>query len=1075
MFDDSRFNESQRRALAAEGNVLVSASAGSGKTTVMIEKIFRLIASGKDVRRMVVMTFSRAAASEMKNRLVRRLTQEARVSSDVHLRRQLEAFPFANICTIDSFCYSLIKKYFAVIGADPSAKPLDPDESALWLEDAVDKACEEKLLSDGAFVAFAERYSSARRLDNVKNLIKELRKFLKVQSDAQAFLTERREAVDEYFLNDFRRRIRTARDRLTEARYAVVSAEMTEEEGKINVALASLDKLYSTAGAEEFFRTAKFLVPFSKCTKRKDIYLAAKGLYNEAAECYKDLISAIESYSSAFYDVRGNATNGADCRALLDVTLCAEELYGRRKASDGKLDFDDMGGMALRILADERVCAEVRASYDYIFVDEYQDVNYLNESLLMNISDGSNVFAVGDVKQAIYHFRFAEPGIFHDRMERYETLREGRNILLNENYRSREEILEFVNACCSEVMTEEFCSIDYRHGNMMRAGTESADRRRSVDIYFLPEERESVDLPKIYSVKEAECYDAGMKEARFVADLIAATVAGEEIACAGKSARKINYGDIAVLTRRRSEYALVARALQERDIPYSVGDAEEDTFAPRELLVDFIRLCVNASDATVVNLLLSPVFAFTPAELMEIRFQSPKTSIYEAVKTYNGDEVVEEKCRYFIDYAEETRELSEVLSVDELMQRALSDGLDGYYLSLGGAVSARIYKFLATVRRLECAHSTRDFLEYYEASYKGERPPAKKDGVTLMTMHKSKGLEFPVVILPSTHVRAVGTSASRSSLFCDRELGIALKSVDEEQGYAGDNFATKVQKLKKSNEEREELARLMYVAFTRAECRLIVTGKVKKAPSDLFCCDCIADFINYAAEKNPLLKGYFREIPSFVRSEAEAKEKRRADFSYLFCEYPYLESTVTPNKMSVSEILERETGVADPFGSRNASNAELGTAYHTVMQKIDLNARGASEVEESIRRLTEEGEIEKETADRLDREKIALLMRSEVMELARGAKCYREQPFMSYETAPGGDRVLVQGVIDLLIEEEDGLTVVDYKASALSERKLSLRYRKQLELYAQAAGKIWGKPVKRRILFNILQNYTVLL
>lgn len=1080
MLEESRFNSGQREALAAEGNVLVSASAGSGKTTVMIEKILRLIAAGKDVTRMAVMTFSRAAASEMKNRLVKGLYEMTRSGvSDAHISKQLEAFPFANICTIDSFCYTLIKKYFAAVGADPSAKPMDPDDSALALEECVDRACEELLTADDSeFIAFAERYTVARRLDSVKSLMLSLRTFLKVQPDPAAFLsrTDGERAVEAYFLGEFKRRVKIIAGLCGAAAPALREAGMGEEGEKIAELTRALGSLSAADTCEEFFSVTGVLRPFRACVKRKEIYLGAKELFNETAEAYRNLLKDAASFAAAYYDRTGQETCRTDCACLARVTTRAEELYAARKKREGKLDFDDMGALALRILDDGTIRAEVRASFDYIFVDEYQDTNLLQESLLRAISDGGNVFAVGDVKQAIYHFRYAEPEIFHERMRRFSSLREGRNIALNENYRSRREILDFVNLCCAEIMTEDFCSIDYRRRDMMKPGTAYEDDAAAVEIYFLPEEEEKQPGLGLYSVKDAERSTEGGAESDFVASLIAG-MAGKEKIYRPKTGVKepVGYGDIAVLARKRSECARIARALAARNIPYSVADAEEGVYAPRELLVDFVRLCVSTPDVSVINAMLSPVFSFSPAELMEIRNQSPETSFWEAVKSYDGDEKLSLRAKRFVAYADGLRAMSASSTAVDIMTKALVDGLDGYFLSLGGDAGGRIYKFLASVSRMECSSDARDFLAFYEASYKGERPPSRKDSVTVMTMHKSKGLEFPVVILPSVHARSVGVSLSRNALFADRELGLALKSADSERGYAGDNFATKVQKLKKLNEEREELARLMYVAFTRARNRLVLTGK-RSSCRDIYSASCIGDFVSYAADKNPVIGNYYREAVIASREEKEEAraENPTADLSCLKQEYRYAGATVKPNKTTVSELLEAEEGVYAPYAQRRGADAASdGTAYHLVMQKIDFRARTEEEVRACIGRLTEEGELDAAQAERLDAGKIARLLRSDIIELARNAICLREQPFMRCMTDENGDKTLVQGVIDLIIEEPDGLTVVDYKASAAPERALALRYGKQLELYAEAAGKIWGKPVKNRILFNILRNYII--
>lgn len=1099
MLDESRFNASQKKVLAAEGNTLVSASAGSGKTTVMIEKILRLISEGRDIKRMAVMTFSRAAASEMKSRLVKGLYEIARSTPqpDAHIMKQLEAFPFANICTIDSFCYTLVKKYFALVGADPSAKPLDPDESSLILDECVDKACEERLeAEDRDFIMLAERYTVARRLDSVKTQIKSLRGFLKVQTDPKKFLskdfTEERER---YFLSHFKKRAKKVLCACLEAEPALREADLKQETDMTLDAVATLKAVCNAESAEEFFKICKNRDSLSACRKRKEIYINARDLFNAAVASYNEFLKSAKEFYSVYCDERGREINISDCRSLAAVTLRAEQLYAQRKKREGKLDFDDMGALALAILKDETVRNTVKESFDYIFVDEYQDTNYLQETLINAISNGNNVFVVGDVKQAIYHFRYAEPEIFHERMRRNDGLGEGSNILLNENYRSRKEILDFVNACLSEVMTEEFCAIDYRRENMMKAGSEFNDGEPAVEIYLGAEEKTENVCEGLYSVKEAQVTDGGDSEGRFVASMIEEIIStGQTVYRTKQKARTaVKYNDIAVLARKKSECVTIARALVEAKIPYSIADAEEGVYAPRELLVDFLRLCISAPDIALINALMSPVFNFTPEELMKIRNKSPKTMFWEALTRYKEQSDLEEKIVNAINYIKNLRKLGTALSAADVMTKVLSDGLDSYYLSMGGEAGAVIYKFLSAVGRMECAQNIRDFITYYDSAYKGEKPPSGRDCVVVMTMHKSKGLEFPVVILPFIDGRSVGVSLSKASMFADRELGLALKSADSEKGYSGDNFATKVQKLKQTAEEREELARLMYVAFTRAENRLILIGKNKKPCADIDSANCILDFVSYAAERNPALKGYFREyipINSAVKREVSLPKSEEADLSYLDTLYPYFESTVAPRKASVSELLETQEGVVKVFAAegdeklsgkgtehtlRNNDAAAIGSAYHLILQKIDLTVSSAEEIKRFAEFLTEERELETKQAEALDIGIILEALKSDIFKQALENVYYRELPFMSYKNVGNGDQTLIQGVIDLLIEEEDGLTVVDFKVSSAPPAILKKRYEKQLEMYAEAAGKIWAKPIKNRILFNILQNKAILI
>lgn len=1065
------FNESQKKVLASSGNVLVSASAGSGKTTVMIEKIFLLMKSGASINRMAVMTFSKASATDMKNRLVKKLYDAIRNGGEEAkiALKQLEAFPFSNICTIDSFCYGLLKKYYAVIGADPSATPLDPDESdRLWGE-SVDKAVEEYIeKGDLRTINFFERYASGRRLDRVKKLIDQLKLFLAAQPDKEIFFTEDfSEKRKDYVVNEFKKRLRIIKD---EGMPVLVAAEDEGLPDYVESVEETMDYIDSAieADGENFFDKGKYFSLTATRKPSKKIVLVA--------DDYKFWFGEVKSLFAKIADFgekSEKSKDGDDEKLLFELTKAAEKIYAKRKKRDGKLDFNDLSRAALDILDDSEAAKQIKESFDYIFVDEYQDTNYLQETLLNGISNGNNVFVVGDVKQAIYHFRYAEPEIFNERMNRYDNLSEGESISLNKNYRSKESILEFVNAVCGEVMTENYCSVDYRK-NLMTAGTDYKEESRGAEVYFYDKEDEKTDLPDgVYSVREASVAENDDREGRFVAEYIKRLVGKEKIyRPKEKEYKTVSYGDIAVLTRKSKSGMRIAEALAKAGVPYTINETEEGDYYPRELLVSFLRLCVGEEDVPVIACMSCPIFGFTSTELIEIAVRDKKVSFWDSVNTYNGSETIKSKTQKFVGYINELRNKAMFSTVTELFIKVLGDGLDGYFDKLDENAGGRIRKFLSSVSALDCNNDVSDFLRYYDESYKGEKAPSATDSVTIMTMHKSKGLEFPVVFLPYCDEGAMSEATER--FLADKDLGVALVAIDEETGVSYDTFSTKVLKFKKENDSKAELARLMYVDFTRAENLLVVSGEREKYKT-VYNVNTIAGFIVNAAKKNPVVSTYFKQMPedTQVEKEEEKTEEASLDFSYLGEKYRYEKATKIPNKMTVSEILEEEDGVKKVYKfTGEAGSAAVGTAYHLVMQKIDYAKNDENYVDEFISELVKTGDIEKETAEKLDRKKIAELLRSDVINTARKNRYYREQPFMSVAESEGGYS-LIQGVIDLLIEENDGFTVVDFKASGLSGEKLKEKYARQLELYADAVEKIYKKKVKRKILLNVIKSYEI--
>ena len=374
------YNEGQKQALMASGNVLVSASAGSGKTTVMAEKVFRLVKSGADIKRMVVMTFTRAAAAEIKNRVLKKLYSALRSDeAGEHVRKQIEAFPFTNISTIDSFCFNIIKRYFGVIGADPSSKPYEEDEANRLIVECIDKVCEEKLESeDPDFIAFATRYAYKRSLDSVKELILALHRFASGQPEGvKIFEEDKEKAIEDYFISYAKKLIKEPMICGNNAVIALRQADMTEFEEKASVLYDNLVILNDAKDAAAFFDAFKFLSDEKTTRKSAGLDPLAVKLYNDFIKGYNAFYRAVCPYANAYFVKVGRKFAKKDTKILIELTLLADKLYTEGKRRDKKLDFADMGNLALKILEDPAVRQEVRDSFDYIFVDEYQDTNYI--------------------------------------------------------------------------------------------------------------------------------------------------------------------------------------------------------------------------------------------------------------------------------------------------------------------------------------------------------------------------------------------------------------------------------------------------------------------------------------------------------------------------------------------------------------------------------------------------------------------------------------------------------------------------------------------------------------------------
>ena len=1070
------WSNDQKAVLSSKGNVLVSASAGSGKTTVLIEKIIRMLEEGADVRRILVMTFTRAAAQDMKNKLVEKMYKRLSFGKESdRIRKQLEYVPFADVCTINSFCFSLMKKYFSAVNVDPSCSILDEDEENKLWDECMDRVLERKI-GEGRpdFLKALEYFSRRRKTDGIKEAVAALRTFLNSQEDPEIFLKNADDGflkAEEFYLSRVRRRAARLAERCKEV------LEVREQEGfsdkneeLFKDILLRLTRA-GTADIKGYFGEIEGLPPMraysGAIVEKGKATSYLKELMNRVITGAKEIKKEAEQARELFFADKSPAFI---TDVLVKLYRENEKEYAARKKIRSAVDFTDAERAALAILRQDALREEISKKYDCIFIDEYQDTNYLQEALLEGIGRGDNLFAVGDVKQAIYLFRYAEPKIFNDRKNFYEATNRGTNRTLNDNFRSCDAVLDFTNEVFSEIMTSDFGGVNYRREALLRGGLHEKGAENAVRVYTYPKENddEEAECGKIYRVKTAPKLKKRDREAEFIAS------EAERMVREGK--RK--YKDIAVLVRTNDMVSSIADALKERNVPYYVAKEKKDVFAERETLIDCLRILLNdENDIPLVNVLIG-VFGFGSEELMKIRLFSPDVSYSEAVRRYDGEKELVEKRNAFAERMERWRFCAEYMSVADLMREIVKSGYDAVLMKNGRI--ARINAFILFAEKQAGSMSVGEFVEYYDEIYDGNTPPAPPSAVTLITSHGSKGLEFPVVFMPYIS-RQSGGKIGGKQILCDRELGVAVNRFDEEGRSTQKTFPLYVMEMKKAEEEKEGELRLMYVAFTRAREELILIGEEKAFEKESEEATCVMDWLTYTRRKNGAFDRYFFPLPPAHGQKSEKTEivPKKLDFSVLEKTYAYTEGTTTYAKTSVSGILQREE--RDPairVVRRDGDDIDIrrGTAMHAVLRYIDFSVRTTEEVRFEVERLLKEGLIAEEEAALVDHEKICGVVCSPDMAALRSCVCHREYPFIAYAYPYDGaaDKILIQGVIDLLVELPDGtFMLVDYKMSRLGAQKLKERYSEQIYLYKRAVEEILKKPVSRAFLYNLNSGETV--
>lgn len=1124
--NEKNYTPDQRKAVIAEGrNVLVSASAGSGKTFVMIERVIRLIVEGKaEVGEILAVTYTTAAAEEMKQKLVKAIIAEINAGRDVaRFRKALSEVPTASISTFHSFCANLIRTYFYALDVDPSVSVADENQAGELKNKALDSLFESLYETrDEDFLYLVRIMGRSRGDDSLKETVKKLYEFASSEKSTEEFLTKAAENITEKSFYKSENEL-----------YGIFAAYI-KELIRIGENLTSLAANYGYAVYVEY--VGELLVKLKTCLNAKDFrsLIKAAGLSvpkaprttskdDEDLAAYKGKLEYFKKKCKDVYDDIREASPNDDeekdlseylstaraTKALCRLTIDFGKEYARLKADAAALDFADLEHFAYRLLSENPdVLSAVKQKYKYVFADEYQDVNGIQEAILSLISS-DNAFMVGDVKQSIYAFRGCNPDIIAAKFERYER-GEGETVSLDANFRSTDAVLAAVNKTFSPIMTKDFGGTDYKNNPMTGSGKYPQGYGETILIEIPEAEKEKTIKGGVYDIVDdvnAPAPKAAFAEGAVVANIVRKEAGGKVYDLKAKREREVTPKDFAVLTRNSSGFPTeIVRHLKRNDIPVSssaknpVGDYPEI-----KLLKDLLKIIVRfADDAPLFACLKSAIGGVSEAEAAEI-----KRAAYAAITSDTGDkpaatkkptfadcyrwyllsgedENIRNKLKNFDEYISKIRLLSGFENAGEILSRVLSEtGLDLEILSQknGEIRLSRVERFIAEAGSGENGLSVSKFLTRAESD-DGDVSVGSSDGddsVTVTSMHASKGLEYPIVILAGLGKR-FNLDDTKKEILTDRYEGIALKFYDEE------SKRTKITLPRAAFKERARLnaikeeMRVFYVAMTRAECKLyLVTSEPVEENDDftsILFANKFSDFIKtkyfdkkITADDTEIGDGEdVREV--YISKDRPAlTDLIRKNLSFI---YPYEEDVNLPVKRAVTSLAEDATTDDDEMTEIrlpvDKTARERGIAYHAFLQHADSFYEDAGVLLEKIKtgkKLTDE------QLALLSEEKLRKILRAPLFEEIRGYKFYKEQPFIAQmaaneisNTNATGD-VLVQGIIDLLAVKGDKAIIVDYKYSKKSISHLKETYAYQLALYKKAVEKTLKLKVEKTILFNL--------
>ena len=1140
-----KWNEQQRAAIEHRGNnILVSAAAGSGKTAVLVERIKQLIISDKvSIDRFLIVTFTNAAAAEMKEKLIKAINEEikANPADSAFLRRQLDLMSTANISTFHSFALEVMRRYFYLTDLEPDFKIGDEGTIEIIRRDVLDELFDDYFESENEeFLDFLKRYSSDRNERAVKENILDLYKTLQSIPHPHKWFAESVEnlkATKEEFLESNAYKfiyedLEYSMDLICEYYgMAMGFADIAGAEGIYEKCLEDCNQLQygrdllEKNDIEELGSFLKSFTPARLVPKKADkesnysVYKDTIGGYRKNGKSIID--SLIKRYFTQSMDMHIEDLHNVYPQAKFLQMMMEDfsERFKQAKKSRKLIDFSDIEHYALEILENETVSAEYRDKFIHVFVDEYQDSNVMQDTLINLIKRENNLFVVGDVKQCIYKFRLAEPEIFRARYNDYAdpVNMYSEKIDLNRNYRSKKSVIDTINEIFVELMK------DYTDEAKLYLGdTYNGDISYNTELHVLDNQiTKDPDIDNIFfDMKNAEL------EAHYVAGLIRDAV-GTPIYDSKKGCeRKATLNDIVILMRSTKDFAeIYQEVFKDLNIP-SYVDESSGFFDTVEIQVFLNLLTIidnMQQDVPLISVMHSAICDFTVDELVQIRLGQRRGSYYDALEKYKTEKnELGNKVRKFFDDIEKYRRMSQALPLEELVWNLMWE--TGYYTYCGALPAGRQrqanLKALADRARnyKDTGHgSIYGFLTYMRAIEKRQVPMGQvklvsenENLVRIMTIHKSKGLEFPIVIVAGLGKR-LNLTTSSGNFTVNKDFGVGMTRVSTEGKWKRDTFLKTLMDQKQIQDEREENIRVLYVALTRAKDRLILVGTgdfYKDGELKLY--SSRASYIDYLVSINHKCNFktvYFDPAKCIVGNEQYRNE--RAIVSKLLTETSETESDAfkeldrrlsfeyankaaidKKSKYSVTEFSKKGT-VFDVkrdelklplfmHTESSVSAARKGTVMHKVMEVIDFRnaaaavsaGSGIEYVNSVIDYMIEKEFITEDEREFIEADKIAEFFNTEVGHRAAYADELHKEAEFNFLKESDGVEVMVQGVIDCFFREGDKYVLVDYKNSYIDPerreeglKRIKETYSSQVELYREALQLIKGGEVAESYLY----------
>ncbi len=1092
--------EQQAAVYTRDKNLLVSASAGSGKTFVMVKRIISLIVEEEiSIESLLIVTFTNAAAAEMRTKIAAALMQAIKEYPDKKkfIAQQIQRLHLAQISTLHAFCKNVLKQNFFQIDIDPNFKiGVEQILSMLKNEVLADIFMEKYQEQDEDFQLLLNYYASASSDSKLRALIFKIYNFAMANVNPMLWLDQASELYDNIDENHWLLKA------VDEHKKEEISRVISEFERLLEIAsepdapytyIAGIEADIAMLEANLLKREPQFSFAKLKAVPKKDRDLVDVEKQEYIKNKRKDLKKQIDDLA-LFYQrplseqIEDLSENALVLKKLTDLVKEFIAAYSLAKAEENLLDFNDLEQFAIRCLSIDAVAELYRERFQYIFVDEYQDSNPVQEAIINLIKRDNNLFFVGDVKQSIYGFRLASPALFLEKFDDYPKQVLSERIDLNANFRSHPIVLKAINDVFNVLMSKEFGGLDYkRDAQLISLNQDYKEMATPVACWAYAEENKT---------KEEVSYALLAKRIQELLDTSFYCLEDER-------ERNYTYDDIVILLRSTSKVAPeIASALAKYGIPVAI-DTEDNYFELIEVatFINFLKIIDNPlDDLAMLSVLRSFIGGLDDNDLARLASKRAEGEYYyETIENLIKAENADDKLIDFYNLLQFLRNQRHLLIGEFIWLCLETSNYYNYVLGLeNGKIRARHLELLAEKANdferngLNGLHHFVDYLERLKTmkiGFGGRSEQVQQNVVKIMTIHKSKGLEFNAVIIANSD-KQFNFMDIRGDVYLHSKLAIVSKWCDPANYLKRTTLAMYYLKEVLRQQTLEEEMRLLYVAMTRAKYHLEMHGYVKDensaekkwqtpvTSSNLKACNNYFDWlmIILTQESNNWQQLCY-QASDLELSESQLEQDKKQQFVDLLADVEPLAfdfyrglNSKAPAKMTVSELKNAEEGgfrfkltdLSDNFADSDTSLLK-GNIYHKIMENLSFKE---TSIEEVIVGASEY--LTEEQLALIDISKIEIFIQSSLFQRVQSAsKIYQEQPFV-YNKEIAGEKILVQGIIDLFFIEDDEVVLVDYKSDMVRNANiLKQRYAKQLELYAEAIEKSIQKRVKQALIYSV--------